>query len=599
MTTKNKNTQHNDYHQQRRSSPSRMKTIYLMLLMTLLSHSSTAQTDNPTEVSSGQPSMIPSSSPSKNLIPTANPTTLPTVSPTITPSALPTPFPTLAPTPFPTFSPTISPTITMHPSPTGPIASPTANPTWPPTLPPTPFPTFAPTTTPLTGFPTPSPMFSPTPIPTEFPTKVPTEVPTLAPSPTTGGTTDEPSSAQPTTGFVSSVKQEGLIISLTGAQFLGASGLAGFQAQTKQYIEDFYNLDEEQDVDLVKDVFGVNVVITITDQNQNPTLRRRNLQEGNPLDITFTQLVDYRTISTTAIPINDIVETPFSNIARRNNYIENYLKKAPGTDAFAGVTKVSTIIIAVAPPEEGLDTTLIIIIAAVLAVAAALIVVVVCLCFCRGDGKDGSGGGSSGNKENKTPPNRLSLGSYDGSSEVSTLAEPQGKLGVMTSNESLAGYGDQSVATVDYDYSKAYAGGGDTSVSSAGGTFGSNTHGGSTALTGLSATNQSVFSDDASFEAHFRDSGRGGNTREVEIPVFAPPGKLGVVIDTPDDGAPVVHAIKDSSPIADKLRVGDKLVAVDDEDVRSMTAIKVSKLISRKSANAQRKLTVIRSAIAE
>jgi C-terminal processing protease CtpA/Prc len=81
--------------------------------------------------------------------------------------------------------------------------------------------------------------------------------------------------------------------------------------------------------------------------------------------------------------------------------------------------------------------------------------------------------------------------------------------------------------------------------------------------------------------------------------INAPPGKLGVVIDTPDDGAPVVHAVKDSSVIADQIRVGDKLVAVDNEDVRSMTAIKVSKLISRKGANSMRKLTVVRTSIVE
>ena len=61
-----------------------------------------------------------------------------------------------------------------------------------------------------------------------------------------------------------------------------------------------------------------------------------------------------------------------------------------------------------------------------------------------------------------------------------------------------------------------------------------------------------------------------------------------------DDGALVVHAVKDSSPIAEKVQVGDKLVAVDDDDVRAMTAIKVSKLISRKSNNPSRKLTIIR-----
>jgi C-terminal processing protease CtpA/Prc len=83
--------------------------------------------------------------------------------------------------------------------------------------------------------------------------------------------------------------------------------------------------------------------------------------------------------------------------------------------------------------------------------------------------------------------------------------------------------------------------------------------------------------------------------REQVIVVEAPAGKLGVVIDTPDDGAPVVHAVKDTSVIADQIRVGDKLIKVDDEDVRSMTAIKVSKLISKKSANPVRRLTIVRT----
>jgi C-terminal processing protease CtpA/Prc len=101
------------------------------------------------------------------------------------------------------------------------------------------------------------------------------------------------------------------------------------------------------------------------------------------------------------------------------------------------------------------------------------------------------------------------------------------------------------------------------------------------------------FSDVDSFDAGHRDAA--GATKDVVLNIFAPPGKLGVVIDTPDDGAPVVHAVKDTSVIADQINVGDKLIAVDDEDVRSMTAIKVSKLISRKSANPSRKLTIVRT----
>jgi len=85
------------------------------------------------------------------------------------------------------------------------------------------------------------------------------------------------------------------------------------------------------------------------------------------------------------------------------------------------------------------------------------------------------------------------------------------------------------------------------------------------------------------------------STKEELIHIFAPPGKLGVVIDTPNDGASFVHAIKSTSVLADRIKINDKLVAVDDEDVRSMTAINVSKLIGKKSSNPSRKLTVLRT----
>jgi len=158
-----------------------------------------------------------------------------------------------------------------------------------------------------------------------------------------------------------------------------------------------------------------------------------------------------------------------------------------------------------------------------------------------------------------------------------------------------------SITTVDYDYSRLYGGGVDSSVSSAGGTLGSATR--QSKLSGTDTINSpalvgALFADDSSFEARFRNQSR-TNIREEVIDVIAPPGKLGVVIDTPNNGPPVVHAIKDTSALVDQLQVGDKLVAVDDEDVRLMTAIKVSKLISRKSTNPSRKLTVVRLTIVE
>jgi len=87
--------------------------------------------------------------------------------------------------------------------------------------------------------------------------------------------------------------------------------------------------------------------------------------------------------------------------------------------------------------------------------------------------------------------------------------------------------------------------------------------------------------------------------REEIIHIFAPPGKLGVIIDTPNDGPPVVSGIKDPSVIAGKVKIGDKLIAVDDEDVSHMTAIAVSKVIGRKSTNPSRKFTIRRTTVVE
>ena len=56
-----------------------------------------------------------------------------------------------------------------------------------------------------------------------------------------------------------------------------------------------------------------------------------------------------------------------------------------------------------------------------------------------------------------------------------------------------------------------------------------------------------------------------------------------------------MHAIKDTCPIRNEIHVGDILIAVDDIDVTAMTAVEVSRLISKKSNQERRKLTLIRS----
>jgi len=81
----------------------------------------------------------------------------------------------------------------------------------------------------------------------------------------------------------------------------------------------------------------------------------------------------------------------------------------------------------------------------------------------------------------------------------------------------------------------------------------------------------------------------------IKIDIIAPKGKLGVVVDSPPGGgAAYVSNIKDDSPICDQIRLGDKVVGVDDEDVSEMKAIQVSMILGSKSSNAVRKITVLR-----
>lgn len=70
---------------------------------------------------------------------------------------------------------------------------------------------------------------------------------------------------------------------------------------------------------------------------------------------------------------------------------------------------------------------------------------------------------------------------------------------------------------------------------------------------------------------------------EMEYSIAAPPGLLGLILESGNvDGRPIVNSIKPFSALANRVRVGDHLVSVDNEDVSTMTASKVSQLIASK-----------------
>ena len=70
----------------------------------------------------------------------------------------------------------------------------------------------------------------------------------------------------------------------------------------------------------------------------------------------------------------------------------------------------------------------------------------------------------------------------------------------------------------------------------------------------------------------------------------APPGKLGVVIDTTKNG-PVVHQVKAGSPLEGIIYAGDRIIAIDDIDTKGMTASNVTKIMAKK-CDEPRKITV-------
>jgi hypothetical protein len=102
-----------------------------------------------------------------------------------------------------------------------------------------------------------------------------------------------------------------------------------------------------------------------------------------------------------------------------------------------------------------------------------------------------------------------------------------------------------------------------------------------------SNSNIEVAKDDATLENQYET----GDQFDVE----APSGMLGLVLESSnEDGMPVVHAIKDTSPLIDEVRVGDRLVSVDGEDVAYMLASDVSRMIAMKRDEPIRRLVFSR-----
>jgi hypothetical protein len=112
-----------------------------------------------------------------------------------------------------------------------------------------------------------------------------------------------------------------------------------------------------------------------------------------------------------------------------------------------------------------------------------------------------------------------------------------------------------------------------------------------TTLSKLGLRGAPEFADDISFEEQFAELDDDAERTMAVDPIAqrvkpfevrAPPGKLGMVVDTPNGGVPVVRAIKPDSVLSGHVQMGDRLISVDHINVTSMSALEVSNLISLK-----------------
>jgi hypothetical protein len=164
----------------------------------------------------------------------------------------------------------------------------------------------------------------------------------------------------------------------------------------------------------------------------------------------------------------------------------------------------------------------------------------------------------------------------DRQDDISTLGDPVygGHVGGMFIDDMEQR--DEYTASVgpDYDYSKHFLGA-STSRSMGTATLSNELHsqsGGSARDRFASEGTSSTFFkaslaqtdsgalddfDDVSFEEQYGPVAIRGNSKD-KFEVQVPPGKLGMVIDTPNNGVPVVHAIKQESVLCDRVQVGDR-----------------------------------------
>lgn len=387
------------------------------------------------------------------------------------------------------------------------------------------------------------------------------------------------------------------------AQRLGRTSQITFHRETGDHIfNEFVNLQ-----DLENPLFELKVGVNIKNQqvaappeevDQRRMLRKDlRILQSSPLQIVFDTVVSFQSLSQD-LDISSMIGGAFNTDEDRAKYLNEL--QSTGDRSFSSINSVIVFINGVPQEEEenpkkgGGGVNIFIIIGAAAGGAALLLVVALIYCRKRQPHKETTVASSSKTSGDERVNTDILMENQD---DVSTLGDPNfAPGGMLLTGLERDDTVTASIVSGDYDYSRRY-GAAETSPARArvdtlqSSLDGSQVAGSATDLSsyaGLGKMDNSIFSDDSSFEQQFANM-------EERFEVDAPQGKLGMVIDTPSGGVPVVHAIKETSVLADRVDVGDRLLSVDDEDTTGLTAMQVSKLISQKAQNSSRILVFART----
>ena len=466
----------------------------------------------------------------------------------------------------------------------------------------------------ITSTPTTVPSRAPTSVPTSAPTSAPTSSPTGVPtlSPTSNPTTRAPVSSAPTTLSPTAVQVSDrfLIRQLYVTSLMSEANSEFFQATAEEFLGDLFAQMQQPVLDVQVQVEGQKLISSSARRRMND----RTLQQKLPLEVQLAikgKFVPVKSESSAAVDLG-LLSRQF--IEKEGTKFVSLLQNAENvtnSDYFKSVTDVVTVDDSGNSPSRSpvsstssSDTNSGLALSAIIAIAvcgglAILLVAVLLFLRCRrqptrhpvGNGESWAAPSvaqttqqSTTKKPATTRPVAPSVSdsgpSYNYEENSVVYSDMQSNMGMDTL---------QGIDTMSYAYSLDH--GIDGSVLSSNG---SDYMGQSTSASTIPFEIPMVSSlgiVPAPIPAALNDVPKSDKfTREC----FAPPGRLGIVIDTTVEG-PVIHKVNPGSPLEGIVWPGDIIVAIDDTDTRALSANEITALMA-KNMNQRRKLTILSEA---